>query len=196
MNRIITLITIIFLSLGAFASNGGGIHINRSKLLPDHAKIQFAGNIGFLSAGIGYDTFGGKLNSDLLIGYLPEYIGQTTVLTISQKNTFNFRNFSFQPINRLNVIAGFSVNVESGRNSFLKLPEYYPDGYYSTNSVTIGVFTGLKYKGKYNSDSRIKNIEYYAEIGTLATYLYYTFYNEDYFNTDIYSLALGINLKF
>lgn len=167
-----------------------------SPLKPDHIKMQFAGNIGFISAGIGYETFGGKLHSDILIGYLPEFIGNTTVVTFSQKNTFNFRNFNYRPINKFNITVGASINVESGRNSFIKLPEYYPDGYYSTNAITFGLFAGLKYQGKYEPSSKIKQLEYYAEIGTLATYLYYSFYNEDYFEDDIYSLALGVNLKF
>jgi len=196
MKHIISLIIMVSISLAVIAFNGGDNFGHRSELLPDEVKLQFAGNIGFLAAGIGYETFGGKLNSDLLIGYLPEYIGKAEVLTIAQKNTFNFRNFKYKPIRRLNVIAGFSINVESGKNAFLRLPDYYPGGYYSTNAITFGLFTGLKYNGKYSSNSKIKQIEYFAEVGTLATYVYYAIYNEDYFEEDIYSLALGMNLKF
>lgn len=196
MYRLLTLISLLVISIGIQAGGFNRTMNQRSPLLPDHAKVQFAGNIGLLAAGFGYESFGGRLHSDLLVGYLPEIVGKATVITIAQKNTFNFRNFGYKPIRRFNITAGFSVNVESGKNSFVKLPEFYPDGYYSTNAIMFGLFTGIKYAGNYNPKSTIKQIEYFAEVGTMATYLYYVIYNEDYFEDDIYSLALGINMKF
>jgi hypothetical protein len=162
---------------------------------PDHFKSQFAGNIGVLSVGFGYNTFGGKISSDLMVGYAPKFITNAEIVTIAQKNTFRGHNLRINKLHRFYPIAGFSINIETGRNSFLKLPSRYPEGYYSTNAITYCVFTGLTYQGKYNNKAFIKQLEYYCEVGTLATYIYYNIMRKEYLNPDILSLALGINIK-
>ena len=45
------------------------------KIVPHYAKLQFAGGIGFLSAGIGYQSKNKRLQYDLMYGYVPESLG-------------------------------------------------------------------------------------------------------------------------
>lgn len=162
---------------------------------PDYFIGQYAGNIGFFSGGLGYDLFNGRLSGNLMIGYVPEEIANTSIVTISQKNIFRFRNFKPQLIHQFYPTTGFSVNMETGNNSFIVLPDRYPDGYYGTNAFTFSFFVGLNYQLEVQKSILFKQIEYYAEIGTLATYVYYAFKQRDYFNPDIWSLAIGMKLK-
>lgn len=168
---------------------------NKFPLMPNQIKSQVAGNIGVVSAGFGKEFLNGKLNSSLMVGYVPKFIGKTEIITFSQKNTFRGRNFRIKKLDRIYPTAGFSINMESGNNSFLTLPDKYPNGYYSTNAITFGLFTGLTYTSKTFNNSWIKDIEYFAEVGTLAMYVYYTMESNKYFNPDIFSLAIGVNVN-
>ncbi len=196
MKKIILVLSICMQINILFADDFYGKDYNeRSPFRPDHLKGQFAGNIGFISAGFGYESFGGKLSSDLLLGYVPEFIGNATIFTIVQKNTIRGKNLRIKHLQHVYPLAGFSINVETGNNSFLTLPDYYPNGYYSTNAVTFSFFAGAAYQGKVRTNSFFKQIEYYAEVGTLGTYIYYNIKRKEYLNPDILSLAFGINIK-
>ena len=164
-------------------------------LLPDHIKIQFAGNIGFFSAGLGYEFFNNRLSSDILVGYVPTTITDETIINIVFKNTVRLFNLNRRNPDRMFTTFSFSTNFETGNNSFFILPDKYPDGYYSTKAITFGLNLGFVYRGNYKERKFFRQFEYYAEAGTLATYLYYNIKRKDYLNPDIFSLALGINIK-
>ncbi|MBI9068435.1 MAG: hypothetical protein JEZ09_14160, partial [Salinivirgaceae bacterium] len=185
---------IIASRISASASNLGR-ELVQGTLFPDQFKVQFAGNVGVVSAGFGYNTFGGKMTSMLMLGYAPKFISNADIVTVIQKNTFRGRNFKISKLQRIYPIAGFSINIETGRNSFLTLPDDYPEGYYGTNAITYAIFTGLTFQGKINHKTFVKQLEYYCEIGTLGTYVYYNIMRKEYLNPDILSLALGVNIK-
>ena len=68
------------------------IHRYRSAweaLIPTHTKIQFAGNMGLLSLGTGWDY--GKRNqweTDIFLGVLPKYQSDCTRLTFTLKQSY------------------------------------------------------------------------------------------------------------
>lgn len=185
----------IILCLGILSSNKGFGQRNEFPLMPNQLKTQFAGNIGVVSAGFGKEFLNGRLNSSLIVGYVPEIIGNTEIITFSQKNTFRGHNFRNSKLNQFYPTVGFSINIESGNNSFLTLPDHYPNDYYSTNALTFGLFTGLTYQGKVRDDSWLERIEYFAEVGTLGMYVYYAIESNKYINPDIFSLAIGVNFN-
>ena len=58
-------------------------------LIPTHTKIQFAGNMGLLSLGTGWDY--GKRNqweTDVFLGVLPKYQSDCTKLTFTLKQNY------------------------------------------------------------------------------------------------------------
>lgn len=56
---------------------------------PDYAKMQFAGNLGVLSVGVGYQLFNKVVYTELLYGYVPVSISKANEIhLISIKNTF------------------------------------------------------------------------------------------------------------
>ena len=61
MKRLTFTVIILLLSVPVFA----GV----DSLLPDYLKIQYAGNIGFISLGTGYSFFSDKINMDVFYGY-------------------------------------------------------------------------------------------------------------------------------
>ena len=56
---------------------------NWERIIPTHSKIQFAGNMGLLSFGTGWDY--GKHNqweTDLLLGFIPKYSSRESPLLV------------------------------------------------------------------------------------------------------------------
>ncbi|MCK4464771.1 MAG: hypothetical protein KAU83_03585 [Bacteroidales bacterium] len=191
---LITFIAIVSVANLAYSNDTLSIK-EKSWYVPDYAKLQFAGNIGFLSFGIGYELFKKHLQSDIFYGYVPNFIGGATIHTISQKNTFVLYEYER---NRyiISPTAGFSTNFETGNNSFLLLPDKYPKGYYLTNAIHFTLFIGGKIHWAPKKQSKIKGLDFYVELGTVGTYLWYKILSKEIKMKDISSLALGITTFF
>ncbi len=164
--------------------------------MPDYIKIQYAGNIGFLSIGAGYEWWREISQTDILYGYVPECKGEATIHTFTIKNTFRLYQFNIKQKYNISPILGFSVSLEPGQNSYLRLPDKYPEGYYSTNSIYACLNLGVKSKFKFDEKRFFNSIETYAEINTIADYVYYNLKAQEDWEDDIWSLALGVNIFF
>ena len=75
------------------------------KLIPSQTKLQYAGGMGFLSAGIGWDY--GKRDqweSDIFIGFIPKYDSKRAKTTMTLKQSYlpwSFdlkKGFSIEPL--------------------------------------------------------------------------------------------------
>lgn len=137
--------------------------------IPDQYNVQYAGGIGFMSVGFGYQIFP-RYSPALYYGYLSESVGGSinTVHTISLKNTFLLTR---QPLwGILNPTAGISVNWGHTNNTFDNLPDYYPEEYYFQNQIHFAPFVGAELKFKLNQ-SAFEAWGVYAEVSALDAYL-------------------------
>ena len=57
-------------------------------IAPHHVKLQFAGTIGFISVGTGYEFAKKKLQADFFYGYVPEKIGGINIHSVTGKLTW------------------------------------------------------------------------------------------------------------
>ena len=188
IRNIFTLFVVLLFFFNAIAQDSTLIK-GKTSYFPDYAKIQFAGNIGFFSAGFGYQFLNNHLYSELLYGYVPVSISKAEEIhTITIKNTFSILNREIKAI-ILSPITGFTANFETGNNSFLKLPDKYPKGYYT-------LFIGAKVHKNFNNPKIIKGADLYFELGTVDTYLWYAILSEEVKINQIFSTAIGINLYF
>lgn len=92
---------------------------NWERIIPTHSKIQYAGNMGLLSFGTGWDY--GKRNqweTDLLLGFIPKYSSKKAKVTMTLKQNYmpwsiNLgKGFSTEPLScglYLNTVFGQSV---------------------------------------------------------------------------------------
>jgi hypothetical protein len=167
----------------------------RAWYIPDYAKIQFAGNIGFISIGPGYKIFDNVIQSDILYGFVPHFIGGTTIHSLVLKNTllpYGFKLYDFV----ITPIAGFTINFDLGNhNSNHVFSQKYPDDYYKTNSIHYTIYIGCKIFYGLNDNSFINGLDFYAEVGTVDISLKYQISNNVKL-IDILSLALGMNFYF
>ena len=163
---------------------------------PDYAKMQFAGNLGVLSVGVGYQLFNKVVYTELLYGYVPVSISKANEIhLISIKNTFplyrkKIGNYTVSPI------AGFTGSLETGNNSFLVLPDKYPKGYYVPSAIHFTLFIGVLVHKDFWNSKIIKGIDFYYELGTVETYLWSAIISKEIGLNDVFSSAIGINLYF
>lgn len=160
--------------------------------IPDHYKVQYAGVIGFLSLGAGYNVRD-KFEPTLFIGYLNETFGNSSVsvTTVSLKNSFNLCH-TLLPEN-LWIKAGVSINWGHTNNTFDKLPPHYAEKYYFQNKVHFSPFLGGEWTIKLR-DKNLKAAGLYFEFNTLDAYLLECFRTEYVKLGDIWNLAIGITV--
>jgi len=143
----------------------------------DYVKTQYAGEIGFMSLGVGTEFFkkrNGEL--DLMLGYLPQSIGGDDIITSAIKFSYipwtkNILNnkLIIQPLT-VGVLAyhafGKDLNKQNNR-------DLYPRGYYWwTVSTRLGPVFGLRIKKEFEPSSKIKSLSFYVEFGSNDLYIY------------------------
>lgn len=175
---------------------------DRSKVrwyFPDHAQLQFAGNIGFISGGVGYTVAKGKLETDLMFGYVPvEFGGPLSSFTLKEMY------LPFRPVKmgnyQLDLFAiGLYLNYTLGKRFFFSpaTRPQYESGYYDYSSALRGGFyAGGRINRKIDQGCFNKAGLYY-ELGTydLALHNYIFNINKSSFR-GLFSLALGVKLFF
>ncbi|UCD18240.1 MAG: hypothetical protein JSV44_04830 [Candidatus Zixiibacteriota bacterium] len=164
---------------------------------PDHAKMQYAGNMGLVSAGPGYSLFGGRLHLDLFYGYLPSFIGGVETHTVTTKIacfpvTRTLREtYTISPLT-----LGFNICIVIGENYFFRPPAHYPDDYYWATNLRIAPYLGTKVHKRLSSNGKIKGLDLYIEVGTVDIYLR-DYVHSDYVGLmDIINFSFGLGIRF
>jgi hypothetical protein len=164
-----------------------------SGLIPDYLKIQYAGSIGFISAGPGYSFCKTRINTDFMYGYVPYSKGGPLRIVIFRLITNPVvihinKSLSFVPIS----VSGF-VTYHFGDQFFVRLPSYYPEEYYRWSSAVryhAGIGSLLAYKNKTSGHG----LALYYEFNTNDLYLKSMRANASIRLWDILSLGIGIKV--
>lgn len=193
----IYILPIILLFFGQLSSQESNVVKNKAWFVPDYVKMQFAGNIGVVSAGVGYQLFNKVLYSELLYGYVPGSISEAEgIHLITIKNMFPIFRKEIGKNLIITPIAGFTTSIDIGTNSFTTLPGKYPDGYYVPNAFHFTLFGGAMIHKDFTNSKFIKGIDFYVELGTVETYLWYAITSKEVNKSDIFSTSLGVNFYF
>lgn len=172
-------------------------------LIPDEAIMQFAGSIGYISGGIGYELFKNDRGSlDFLYGFVPGSKGG--VLNIATIK------FSYKPwmikINDWAMIYPanpgiFLTYTFQEELSYRFSTDQYPKGYYFWSEALrphLSISSEVKLNAqKLLKGSAVKAITLYSELNTNDYYLINYFQSMSALNpSDIFALGLGLRLKF
>jgi len=163
---------------------------------PISLNLQFAGNVGAASIGIGTSVWHQKAYLGIIYGYLPKHLNGAEVHTIVLKSYYRF--CSKEIFNRLysSLYIGTNVNYGITQNTYLNYPDYYPDGYYYTNAIHFAPFIGQKIEIYLkNQLLGISSLGPYLEIGTLDKYIGNIFTSKQVGVFDIINLCLGMSFK-
>ncbi len=172
-----------------------------SSLIPTHFKIQYAGNMGFLSAGPGWD-YGkrGQWETDLFFGYLPKYETDKAKMTITIKETYNpwsiqfgESSFSFEPLS-----TGLYLNTVIGEDFWTRQPRRYSSGYYDFESkIRLNIFLGQRFSFDIPDEKRIfdRSITVFYEISSYDMMIVSAIQNSYLKFRDIFTLSFGVKAQ-
>lgn len=193
------LLLLLLVNFSALAQDDKpGLH-SRKWFIPDHLKLQFAGNIGFLSGGPGYVSKNKTLETDLLFGFLPEKFGGDALITITGKTTYSPWRI---PIKNTSYIRPFSIGAylsyTFGPQFDTKWPSYYPAGYYWwATSFRPGVYIGGKVGRDFRVNNRTRQFELFYELGSYDLLMISYVQNREYLKlSDIVNLSFGVKMAF
>lgn len=165
---------------------------------PDNYGIQYAGSIGLISIGTGWEY--GKNNrwqTDFLIGYVPKYDTDIRKITLTLRQTFtpwsiplNDR-ISYSPLR-----AGVFISTTLGRKFWYNAPDKYPKDYYTFSTKLRGnIFVGQSFNIKVSDKKKALNsVSFYYDIHTSDLMLITRVQNSSLSHFDYLGIALGIKI--
>lgn len=169
-------------------------------LIPTHTKLQFAGNMGLISLGTGWDY--GKRNqweTDLFFGFLPKYQSERSKITMTLKQNYMpwsvtlGKGISVEPL-----ACGMYLNTVFGNEFWTHEPDRYPKGYYGFSSkVRIHIFLGQRITYDIPPRWRLgaRAVTFFYEISTCDLYVVSAFLNKYLKPKDYLSLSFGLKTQ-
>jgi hypothetical protein len=162
---------------------------------PDQLKLQLAGNIGFISPGVGYAWFDRRLEADLFFGWVPYAVGGEDIVSFTAKATWLPWEVSLGREWRLRPItAGLQLTYTLGHDYYLLLPDRYPPEYYDfATALRAGIAVG----GTLGRHGRgfAREVGVYWELVALDTMLRLWASNREALGPgDVFSLAIGLRV--
>lgn len=168
-----------------------------NNLVPNLSTLQYAGDIGMLSLGIGWDY--GKRDqweTYLMLGYVPEKNGIEKMYTLTLKEIYTpwtiriNKRFGFSPL-----FATFMINTTLNGEFWTSEPDRYPKGYYGFSSkVRFHIGIGQKFKifDVQKKSHWFKDMAVYYELSTCDLYIRQRVLNSYIPWADILVLGAGI----
>ena len=83
---------------------------NWERIIPTHAKIQYAGNMGLLSFGTGKkNRKRNQWETDILLGFIPKYSSKKTKVTMTLKQNYMPWSINIGKDSRRNLLPADST---------------------------------------------------------------------------------------
>lgn len=198
MKKLFSYIVIIIICFTAQMLNAQDtVVVKKRGIIPDYVNFQLAGNIGSGSIGAGYYLNPVQsLCLDGIYGYSPAFRTGRAIHNIVLRLTyfpyaFDLpRNYTLRPL----VSFAISKQIADSDRTFSVLPKNYPEGYYAPNAFRLHFDLGIALKRDLSKTRFIKAIELYANTTTNEMYMTYYFKSKYVTFSDIFSLAIGVNL--
>lgn len=196
----------LLFSLFTFAQNGYERRVEKyqnqwAKLIPTHTKIQYAGGMGLISLGTGWDY--GKNNqweTDVYLGFLPKYSTKDNKITFTVKQNFipwnkaiGTKGFSIDPLT-----CGLYVNTIFNGDFWVNEPDKYPSGYYSfSTKMWFNIYIGQRIIYRIPDEKRFfaKSITAFYELSTNDLYMVSAFTNSYLKPKDYLRLSFGLKFQ-
>lgn len=166
------------------------------KLIPNLFTLQYAGDIGMLSAGFGWD-YGpkNKWETHILFGYLPPRCNHQHYWTFTLREIFSPWNIRFNERWSLKPLSvNLSISSILHDDFWTSEPERYPSGYYGFSSrVRFHLGLGQRLNFHIPEERRYlsRTVSVYYEISTCDLYVRQKFLNSSIPLKDIIVFALG-----
>lgn len=165
-------------------------------IIPQYFKIQYAGSMGFMSAGTGWRYASNKLETDVLVGFLPKYDDTNYKFTLTFKQ--NYMPWSLQTrYDRVSVeplACGLYVNSILDDRFWKSEPDRYPSDYYKFSTrIRLNLFLGQRITIDLTGKSKIhRSVTLFYELSTCDLYFISAVTNSYLKPKDYLSLSFGI----
>jgi hypothetical protein len=170
----------------------------RPWVVPDHAKLQLAGQIGFLSPGIGYALAGDDVEVDVLLGWVPPFHGADDIWSVSGKITYAPLHLRVGSRWRIEPFrAALQLTYTFGPEYFADVPDRYPSGYYD---LPTAWHSGVAFGGavtRRGHGGRGREVGFFAEAVALPLQLRDWWRNRNVIDaSDVLTVAAGVMVGF
>ncbi len=172
-----------------------------ASLIPRQFVIQNAGNMGLLSAGIGWEYGKRKQwETHLLIGFIPKHQSSRVKMTMTLKENYIpwsidlKKGWSMKPLS-----ASIYVNTIYGHEFWKTQPGRYPDKYYEFMStkfrLNIAIGQQFAWQIPYKKRRTAKSVSLFYEVSSCDLYIRSKFIDHTVPLKDIIGLSLGVKLQ-
>lgn len=167
--------------------------------LPTHVKAQYAGGMGFMSFGTGWD-YGRKCRweTDFMIGLLPRTYSNRahTIFTLKQ----NYIPWSIACGDRFAIeplACGIYLNLISGEDYWVRKPDRYPNAqyYWFTSRLRTFFYIGQRFTYYLKNDSLLRNITLFYEFSANDLDIISSLGNSTLDFSDIAYFSIGIKFQ-
>jgi hypothetical protein len=167
--------------------------------VPDYAVVQYAGSVGFVSAGAGYNVLRDRANVDFLFGYVPAFAGGVPLETFTIKFTANLWTIPLGGRTTLHPLTtGLYFCYTPGKQYSSNLPSWYPEGYYWwSEAIRANIFIGGSLDVEIAGAKKLSRLNIYYELGTNEIKLVSYVQNAEALRlVDIVHAGIGVRLHF
>lgn len=171
------------------------------KLIPNLGTMQYAGNIGTVSLGIGWD-YGrhDAWETHVLVGFLPKYNTENFNLTFTLKENYIPWHIGI-PDKMLFHPVCFTVFFNSifGDEFWTEAPDRYPKGYYGFSSrirINLGIGQRLDFDIPVHRRVRAERVSLYYELSVCDLHLVSAVPNRNITLGDILRVGIGVQYRF
>lgn len=171
-----------------------------SRFIPTHSALQYAGNIGVLSAGVGWDYHRRRWMTEFLVGYVPSYESRNGKIVLTLKQIYN--PFTLPVLPRLDLQplqCGLFLDYVGGEEFWTHEPRRYPKHYYGfSTGIRLNVLLGGQLSYSIPSHRRIwfDKVSLYYEFSTCDLYVVSKWGNRNLSLWDITCLGAGLRMSF
>ena len=169
---------------------------------PDHLALQTGGGLGLVAGGAGYAFLRDRLETDILIGYVPKRYASSTLSLASLKVMYS--PFHLPVGEKLQVVpftVGAYFSYTHGTINDEVRGQYSKDYYWFSTDSRFGALVGgrVTYLGApVASTGQPRKMSFYYELGTNDLYLvsFFNNLNGGLGLGQILTLALGVKADF
>jgi hypothetical protein len=159
-----------------------------------YLALQYAGNIGFLSFGVGHTARKDRYQLSLVYGYAPPSMTGVRIHTLTAKNIFPVYRFYLDKKQTLIPYGAIGLSLELGGRSFFRQPSNMPDSYYDfPKSIHLIPAAGFKLRHMTDHQRNFRGYEFFLEVTSVDVYVWYKLTSDEIRTQQILSLAAGIH---
>ena len=170
-------------------------------LIPTQSVVQFAGNMGFLSFGVGWSY--GKRNqweTNQLIGFIPKFKSSRAKVTMTIKeNYIPWSIYVGKGVQIEPLRTGLYLNAVFGSEFWNEQPSRYPNDYYEflSTKFRLNIFAGQGVTKivPMNHLRFVKSVTAFYELGTCDLYIRAKYQDHSVKFWDLMGLSLGLKFQ-